>query len=259
MDGYFRRQIQLNEVGEAGQQKLLSSHVIVVGAGGLGCLVLSQLASCGIGRITMVDFDNVETHNLHRQPLYGPTDVGRPKAEAAAQFLQERYPHCHFEPINSMFDALLASELVPDADLLLDCTDNLPVRYLLDDAALIFSKAWVHASVSKFNLQWALFRPNEGYAYRIVFPEPPNPLFMGQCHTEGVLGSVSALAGVLQANLALNTLLGLGEYAGKIYHMDTRNGETYSLKYIPQITDAPQTAVQMLNYDYAAFCRNFKS
>ena len=259
MDGYFRRQIQLGEIGEAGQQKLLSSKVLVVGAGGLGCSLLIQLASCGVGEITLVDFDTVEYHNLHRQILFAPDDVGKHKATQAADFLSERYPHCRINAVNTPFDADMAVSLVPQFDILVDCTDNLPVRYLMDDAARIFGKIWVHAAVSKFGLQWALFRPFEGFAYRNVFPVPPNPLFMGQCQTEGILGSVSSLAGNLQANMVLNSLLGLGELSGKIFHMNTKSGVTYSLNYDAKPIATPESKDAILTFNYEAFCRNFNS
>jgi adenylyltransferase/sulfurtransferase len=257
LEGYFRRQIQLSEIGEVGQQKLLTSKVLVVGAGGLGCPVLSVLASCGIGHITVIDFDTIEQSNLHRQPLYGMQDIGKSKSEVAEQFLSERYSHCHIHPVNGMFDAKMAVQMVPEFDVLVDCTDNLPVRYLLDDAARLFGKPWVHASVSKFNLQWALFRPALGYAYRNVYPVPPNPIFMGQCNTEGVLGAVPSLAGTLQANIVLNVLLGLDNTDGKLFHMDTRNGSSYAITYAPVLVTEPATADELINYNYERFCQNF--
>lgn len=257
MDGYFRRHIQLNEIGEAGQQKLLDSRILVIGAGGLGCPLLLNLASCGVGSITVIDFDTIEYHNLHRQALYAPGDVGKPKAECAVHFLTERYPHSRFSSVHAMFDAQMAVSMVSEADLLVDCTDNLQVRYLLDDAARIYQKPWVHASVSKFNLQWALFRPHVGYSYRNVFPVPPNPMFMGQCNTEGVMGAVPALAGTLQANLVLNALLGLDEVDSKIFHMDTRTGQTHCIKYEAMPVAKPQNEAELLNFDYQGFCQNF--
>lgn len=257
MDGYFRRQIQLNEIGESGQQKLLSSRVLVIGAGGLGCPLLLNIASCGVGSITVIDFDIVEYHNLHRQTLYAAADVGKSKAECAVQFLAERYPHTSFQSADATFDAQMAVSKVSEADILVDCTDNLQVRYLMDDAARIYQKPWVHASVSKFNLQWALFRSHLGYSYRNVYPVPPNPMFMGQCNAEGVLGSVPALAGTMQANLVLNTLLGMDQVDGKIFHMDTLSGQMHTLVYEPKPITEPRNTAEMLQYDYQGFCQNF--
>lgn len=259
MDGYFRRQIQLNEIGDSGQQKLLSSRVLVIGAGGLGCPLLTNIASCGVGSITVIDFDIVEYHNLHRQTLYTPVDVGNSKAVCAVKFLAERYPHTSFQSAHAMFDAQMAVSMVSEADILVDCTDNLQVRYLMDDAARIYQKPWVHASVSKFNLQWALFRPHLGYSYRNVYPVPPNPMFMGQCNTEGVLGSVPALAGTMQANLVLNTLLGMDQVDGKIFHMDTLFGQMHAMFYEPKPITVPNNEAEMLQYDYAGFCQNFNT
>ena len=259
MDGYFRRQIQLNEIGDSGQQKLLLSRVLVIGAGGLGCPLLLNLASCGVGSITVIDLDTIEYHNLHRQTLYASSDVGKPKAECAVHFLTARYPHTHFSSVHTKFDAQMAVSMVSEADLLVDCTDNLQVRYLLDDAARIYQKPWVHASVSKFNLQWALFRPHVGYSYRNVYPVPPNPLFMGQCNTEGIMGAVPALAGTLQANLVLNALLGLDEVDGKIFHMDTRTGQVHPIIYESKPITEPKNAAEMLQYDYVGFCNNFNT
>jgi len=259
MDGYFRRQIQLNEIGDSGQQKLLSTRVLVIGAGGLGCPLLTNIAACGVGSITVIDFDIVEYHNLHRQTLYNPGDVGKSKAVCAVQFLSESYPHTSFLSINAMFDAQMAVSMVSEADILVDCTDNLQVRYLMDDAARIYQKPWVHASVSKFNLQWALFRPHLGYSYRNVYPVPPNPMFMGQCNTEGVLGSVPALAGTMQANLVLNTILGIDQVDGKIFHMDTLSGQMHAMMYEPKPITIPKNVAEMLQYDYVGFCQNFNT
>ena len=140
--------------------------------------------------------------------------------------------------------------MVSEADILVDCTDNLQVRYLMDDAARIYQKPWVHASVSKFNLQWALFRPHLGYSYRNVYPVPPNPMFMGQCNTEGVLGSVPALAGTMQANLVLNTLLGMDQVDGKIFHMETLSGQMQAIFYETKHITVPNNEAEMLKYDY---------
>jgi adenylyltransferase/sulfurtransferase len=259
MEGYFHRQIQLNEIGASGQQKLHASSVLVIGAGGLGCPLLLNLASCGVGRITIIDFDKVELHNLHRQPLFTPHDLGRGKSETAARFLLDRFPHCLVNAVDAMFDAKMAVSMVPEADILVDCSDNLQVRYLMDDTARIFEKPWVHASVSKFNIQWALFRPHLGYSYRNVYPVPPNPMFMGQCNTEGILGAVPALAGTLQANVVLNALLGLDEMDGKIFHLDTRSGQTHAFNYGAKSIVVPENAKAITNYNYEAFCQNFKS
>lgn len=259
MDGYFRRQIQLNEIGAEGQQKLLSSRVLVIGAGGLGCPFLMNVASCGVGSITIIDFDNVEYHNLHRQTLYAPGDVGKSKAECAVRFLADRFPHARFNALHTMFDAQMAISMVSEADILVDCTDNLQVRYLMDDAARIYQKPWVHASVSKFNMQWALFRPHLGYSYRNIYPVPPNPIFMGQCNSDGILGSVPALAGTMQANFVLNALLGLDRVDGKIFHFDARNAQSYAMTYEPKPVTEPNNASEILKYDYIGFCQNFNT
>ena len=128
----YSRQLALPEVGDAGQARLAAARVLVVGAGGLGCAVLTSLAGAGVGELTIVDADRVDASNLHRQPLYVTADVGRPKAEAAAARLAAYNPDVSLKPLARRFDAALAAELVAAADVVVDCTDNFAAKFLVE-------------------------------------------------------------------------------------------------------------------------------
>lgn len=258
MDSYFQRQIQLPEIGNKGQQRLLDAKVLVVGAGGLGCPALMQLAACGVGHLSVVDFDVVELNNLHRQWLFSRSDLGKSKAEIAADLLNNQFAHVVAKSYNYELNGDLAIKLIHDADLVLDCTDNLSARYLIDDVCALLDKPWIHASVSKFNVQYALFLPGQGFSYRNLFPVPPNPLTVLGCNREGVLGVVPGLAGTLQANLALQHLLGFGGNGFKVHHLNTLSSEGYSIAVSSKPYSGPSDISQLLTYNYSAFCNNFE-
>lgn len=254
----FHRQILLPEIGEQGQQRLQESTVFIAGLGGLGCPVALQLAACGVGHLILVDFDTVEMSNLHRQTLYSAADVGLQKAEVAAAFLSQRYPDTRCTAINAEYNARLALELVASADVLADCTDRLDTRYLTDDVCAFAGRPWSYASIDGFSIQWALFRPQQGFRYRQLFPTPPDPFTMRSCAVNGVLGAVAALAGTFQANDVLNHLLGLHPADNKVHHFQVQHTELYSLE-IPPYTGEVAGSESMLATDYPGFCQNFTS
>lgn len=200
----YARQMILPEVGAEGQARLARTHVLVVGAGGLGCPVLQYLGGAGVGRITVMDGDAVEESNLHRQVLYSTADIGLPKAEAARQHLLAANPGLQFTAQARYLDAANAEQMVADADLVVDAADSFAVSYILSDECLRQGKMLVSASALG----------QSGYAggfcggapsLRAVFPDLPAQA--ATCATAGVMGPVVGMIGALQAQLALKALL----------------------------------------------------
>jgi adenylyltransferase/sulfurtransferase len=206
----YSRQQALPEVGEAGQARLAAARVVVVGAGGLGSAVLASLAGAGVGEIAIVDHDRVEASNLHRQPLYGLADVGRPKAEAAAARLAGYNPDVRTVPVPRRFDESLAAELLAGADAVVDCTDNFATKFLVNDAAMRAGVPAVLASVYQYEGQLQVVRADRrGSCLRCQWPEATRDGLVGNCEQAGVLGPVPALLGQLQAIEVLKLLLDL--------------------------------------------------
>lgn len=202
----YARQVQLPEVGPEGQRRLRDARVLIVGAGGLGAPAALYLAGAGVGRLTLVDGDAVALSNLHRQVLYREADAGADKARAAAARLQERNRDIEVRAVAGPLAAGNADELVAAADLVLDCTDQLAVRYLLNAACRRHAKPWLFAAVDRFAGQLALFDP-AGACFECLYPDHPRGLL--DCAAAGVLGVVPGLLGLLQAGEALKQLLGL--------------------------------------------------
>lgn len=202
----YTRHIQLPEVGAAGQLKLKQSHILVIGAGGLGSPVALYLAAAGIGHITLVDGDVVDTSNLQRQIIFEHDQVGQPKARAAKDRLLRLNPDIRVDAVEAFLSVENAAELVGSADLVVDCTDNFSTRYLINDYCCALGKPWVFASIQKFFGQCALFTPGNT-CFRCLFPKPP--VNMEDCNSAGVIGVLPGLLGVLQANEAIKYLLEL--------------------------------------------------
>ncbi|WP_461482531.1 molybdopterin-synthase adenylyltransferase MoeB [Porticoccus sp.] len=202
----YTRHIQLPEVGAAGQLKLKQSHILVVGAGGLGSPVALYLAAAGVGQLTLVDGDVVDTSNLQRQIIFEHQQVGQSKATAAKERLLRLNPDIRVDAVESFLSADNAAALVAAADLVVDCTDNFSARYLINDYCCALGKPWVFASIQKFFGQCALFTPGNA-CFRCLFPEAPANV--EDCNSAGVIGVLPGLLGVLQANEAIKYLLGL--------------------------------------------------
>lgn len=206
VNGRYARQTVLAEVGVAGQARLAAASVLVVGAGGLGCPVLQYLAGAGVGRLTVVDHDRVEETNLHRQPLYGMSDIGTPKAAAARQALLHFNPAVAVEAVAERLTPQNVGSLVTSADIVVDAADSFAATYMLSDACHAAAKPLVSASVIGLTGYAGAFCGG-GPSYRAVFPDVSAE--GGTCATVGVLGTAVAVLGSLQAHLTLHLLLGL--------------------------------------------------
>jgi adenylyltransferase/sulfurtransferase len=180
LDGFTRteverysRQLVLPEIGPEGQRKLKNAKAVIIGAGGLGIPASAYLAAAGFGTIGIVDHDIVEKSNLHRQILYSENDIGRLKAEVAAERLHVVNPNIEVQPFAVKLDSSNALELLKRFDIILDCTDNFPSRYLINDSCVLLHKPDVYASVFRFDGQATVFDADKGPCYRCLYPDPP--------------------------------------------------------------------------------------
>lgn len=206
----YARQIRLPEVGIEGQTRLANASVLVIGAGGLGAPALHHLAASGVGRIGVVEFDDVDLTNLHRQTLYATPDVGRPKIEAARERLLLINPSVTVEAHAARLTASNADFLIEGYDLVLDGSDTFPTRYAVNDASVRTGTPNIFASVSRFSGQASVFGTETGPCYRCLFPDPPPPDLIPNCEEGGVLGVVPSLLGMIQAAEAIKWILGVG-------------------------------------------------
>ncbi len=205
---WYQSQLALPELGEAGQQRLRASRVLVVGAGGLGCPVLMELAIAGVGFLRICEADTVEAHNLHRQPLYTATQVGQPKGRLARIRLQEMNPALQAEWEPRAFTQAHAAEMLHGMDLALDCGDNLELSFAMNDACLRAGVPLVCAAVHRWEGQvWSLKPGGPGGCLRCLWPQQPPEA--SSCTRSGVLGAITGLVGSWQAVEALRLLLHL--------------------------------------------------
>jgi len=217
----YSRHLILPEVGVEGQEKLKAARVLLIGAGGLGSPLGLYLAAAGVGRIGLVDFDNVDVTNLQRQVLYGQGDVGRPKAETACHRLRELNPHVTIDVHRVTLAAENAEEIIAPYDVVIDGTDNFATRYLVNDACVILNKPNVYGSVYRFEGQVSVFWAPRGPCYRCLFPEPPPPGQAPSCAEGGVLGVLPGTVGTLQATEAIKVILERGDpLIGRLLHYD---------------------------------------
>jgi adenylyltransferase/sulfurtransferase len=205
----YSRQLVLPEWSEAAQRALAAAHVLVIGAGALGSPVALYLAGAGVGRLGIVDGDEVELSNLHRQLLHYTPDIGVPKAHSAAAKLGFLNPDVVVEPYQVRLEAANAAGLIEGAGLVVDCSDSFETRYAVNAACCAARIPLVEAGVLGMSGLVMSIRPGEGACYRCAFPEPPPDA--PSCATAGVLGPAAGVIGSLQALEALKLLTGVGE------------------------------------------------
>jgi sulfur-carrier protein adenylyltransferase/sulfurtransferase len=207
----YARHLILPEVGGAGQRKLLSSSVLLLGAGGLGSPAAMYLAAAGVGKIGIVDFDTVDASNLQRQLLHGTKDIGRLKVDSAADTLRNLNPDVEVVPISEHLNSETAMRIFAPYDVIVDGTDNFPTRYLANDAAHFLHKPLVHGSILRFEGRLALFDSAKGTGcYRCLFPEPPPPGEVQSCAEAGVFGVLPGIIGSMMAFETIKYLLTIG-------------------------------------------------
>ena len=228
----YDRQIKLQGFGEEGQISLQKARVLVVGAGGLGVPACLYLNSMGVGVLGLVDADIVETSNLHRQPAYSTTDVGKRKIDVLARHLKAQNPHTRVELHPVFLKPDNALELLEDYDLVVDATDRIPTRYLLDDACVIKGIPWVYGALHGFEGQLSVFNYREGPTYRCLFPKIPKPGEIPDCNQLGTLGVLPGIIGTLQALEAVKLLCGLGEVlSGRLLLFNALDHESRQIQF----------------------------
>ncbi|HTU70624.1 MAG TPA: molybdopterin-synthase adenylyltransferase MoeB [Candidatus Baltobacteraceae bacterium] len=254
----YSRHLLIPQVGLAGQERLRSARVLVVGAGGLGSPVLQYLAAAGVGRIGVVDDDTVDETNLQRQTIFATADIGKPKAQVAAQYLHALNPLIAIDPIPVRFDTGNARELVRLYDVIADCTDRFSIRYLINDACMLEGKPDVYASIFRFDGQISVFGYRDGPCYRCLYADAPPPDSVPTCAEGGVLGVLAGLVGTWQANEVLKLLLGIGEpLAGRLLLVESLSARTREVRFArdpscalcgeaPTIFDALESTVDEL-------------
>jgi adenylyltransferase/sulfurtransferase len=226
----YARHIILDEVGEEGQERLLASKVLVVGAGGLGSPLLMYLAAAGVGTLGVVDDDRVEITNLQRQIAHSTASLGRAKVDSAADAVAAINPEIRVVRHATRLVPHNAEALVGAYDLVADGTDNFDARYLLNDVCFRLRKPLVSASLYRFEGQlttYAPWRGEGGPCLRCLFPDKPPPDLVPRCETAGIFGAVAGVLGTLQATEVLKELLGLGEsMSGRLLMYDALSTET---------------------------------
>ncbi len=214
----YSRHISLKEIGIAGQDKINTSKVLVIGAGGLGCPILQYLVAAGVGTIGIVDFDAVDVSNLQRQILFGTSSIGKNKAEVAKDVLRHLNPTVNINAYSEKLTPKTIVAIIEPYDIVVDATDNFASRYLINDATVLLEKPLVYGAIYKFEGQVTVFNYKNGPSYRCVFPNPPQKGTMPNCSEVGVLGVLPGIIGTMQANEVLKIILNIGEtLSGKLY------------------------------------------
>ena len=217
----YSRNIFLEQIGRAGQERLKASRVFVIGAGGLGSPVLLYLAAAGVGHIACIDGDHLELTNLQRQVLYGTAEVGQPKATAAAARVAALNPEIEIQPIVGRFTPANAAGYLRGYDLLIETSDNFPTKFLANDAAVLAGIPLITGGILRFDGQVLAVRPRETACYRCIFERPPPADAVPNCAQAGVLGAIAGVVGSLQAAWALKLLTGAGsDPAGQLCVLD---------------------------------------
>jgi adenylyltransferase/sulfurtransferase len=223
----YARQVIMPDVGEDGQERLLASRMLVVGAGGLGSPVMFYLAAAGVGHITILDDETVELTNLNRQILHTTHSIGTSKVDQATAATTALNPAIAISPRRERLDAGNVDELLSSHDLVIDCSDNVETRYLLGDAAYRTQKPLVFGGAVRSEGQLAIFHAGapDSPCFRCVFPDMPDAQQAPGCSEAGILGPVTGVIGTLQALAAVNWILGIGgEQTGRLLLFDARGG-----------------------------------
>ena len=253
----YARHIILPEVGEQGQQQLLKGRALLVGAGGLGCPTALYLAAAGVGKIGLVDADVVDKSNLQRQVLFGESDIGRPKVEAARDRLLDLNPGIEVQTHYEFLSSHNVFEVMDGYDIIVNGCDNFPTRYLVNDAAVMKGKPVVDGSIFRFEGQATVYVPGEGPCYRCLYPEPPPPGEVPSCAEGGVLGVLPGIIGLMQATEVVKLIIGEGRsLVGRVLLYDAMEMKFRELKLrrddkCPVCGDEP-TVTELI--DYEQFC-----
>jgi molybdopterin/thiamine biosynthesis adenylyltransferase/rhodanese-related sulfurtransferase len=254
----YSRHLIMPEVTIEGQRRLKAARVLCIGAGGLGSPAALYLAAAGVGTLGLVDDDDVDPTNLHRQILHGTKDVGRKKLESARDRLHDANPNIELELHDARFTSANAEELVARYDIVVDGSDNFPTRYLSNDVCVWARKPNVYGSVFRFDGTSTVFAPHlGGPCYRCLFPEPPPPRSTPSCAEAGVLGVLPGIIGMIQATEAIKLILGAGDsLVGRLLLFDALKMKfrEFNLRRDPQCPVCGENPTITSPIDYEQFC-----
>ncbi|MEJ6715784.1 MAG: molybdopterin-synthase adenylyltransferase MoeB [Euryarchaeota archaeon] len=245
----FSRHFVLPGVGIEGQQKLSNANVLVVGAGGLGSPVLLYLAAAGVGRIGMIDDDTVALSNLQRQIIHSTERIGQKKVTSAGQRLNELNDEVEVVAYDTRLTPDNALKIMSEGwDLVVDGTDNIPTRYLVDDVCSLLNLPWVYGSIYRFEGQVSVFNFKGGPTYRDLFTTAPPAGAVPSCSEGGVLGVLPGVIGSLQANEVLKMILGLGEVLnGRLLLYDAEQMQFNTLTFSHDTTRPPVSGLEQVS------------
>jgi len=227
----YNRQTILPEIGDSGQEKLKKAKVLVIGAGGLGCPILQYISTAGVGFITIMDFDTIEIHNLHRQILYTENEIGQLKAVVAKEVISKLNPLIEVKAIAEKLTPENASKIIQHYDIIVDGSDNFVTRYLVNDTCVALQKPLIYGSILNFEGQIAVFNHNGSKNLRDLFPEMPNPKDVPNCSLNGVLGSLPGIIGTMMAHETLKLILELPTLKNELILFNTMNWNYVKLNF----------------------------
>ncbi|TDL25454.1 hypothetical protein BD410DRAFT_716994 [Rickenella mellea] len=260
----YGRQMILPGLGLPGQSKLLNASVVVVGAGGLGCPALQYLAASGVGRIGIVDHDIVELSNLQRQVLHLEENIGKSKVFSAAEAIKKLNSTCRVDTHVCAIEAANAISVLSTYDVILDCSDNPPTRYLLSDTAVKLGKPLVSGAAQMFDGQLCTYNLDmgpdlgRGPCYRCLFPQPPAPELAGSCEETGIFGAVTGVVGTLQAMEAVKIIVGMRDPGPSMLLYSAMELSPFrNIKLRSRKRDCPACGIQggrISDLDYVTFC-----
>jgi sulfur-carrier protein adenylyltransferase/sulfurtransferase len=253
----YQRHLLLPEVGEKGQQKLLESKVLLLGAGGLGSPAALYLAAAGVGTLGVIDMDVVDASNLQRQVLHNMDRVGERKVDSAKKTITALNPDVAVATYDVRLGADNILDILGDYDVIVDGTDNFPTRYLVNDASLVKSIPVVHGSIFRFEGQVTVFDPYNGPCYRCLIPEPPPAELAPSCAEAGVLGVLPGIVGSIQALEAIKMLLGLGApLVGRLLAYDALEEQfrTFNVRRDPDCPACGESAGEIVIAEYDELC-----
>jgi len=258
----YQKQALLNEFGMAGQIKLKEARVLVIGAGGLGCPLLQYLAPAGIGHIGIFDGDVIELSNLQRQILYTNQDIGKKKAEIAAEATRRLNPHSTVTAFAEFFTAKTALEIIPRYDIVVDCTDNFGTRYLVNDVCVLLNKPFVSAAIYKHEGQVGTFNARSGGSYscnyRDLYPYDPEKISIPNCNQIGVMGILPGIIGLYQAGEVIKYFVSSGDcLVNKLLVLDAWKLDHFIIDINASIQGSYMlTREEILQTSYSLPCKN---
>ena len=249
----YSRQLILQNFGDEAQQKLLQAKVLVVGAGGLGCPVLQYLSAAGVGQIGIADGDKIALSNLHRQVLYDESVIGQLKVDVAIKKLKKLNSSVQYQGFTHYINQTNVFDIVEKYDIIVECTDNFAIRYLLNDVCALVKKPLVFASIFQYEAQLSVFHYGEkSFNLRDIFAEIPLKNTIPNCAEAGVLGALTGIIGSFQANEVIKIVTGIGNVcSGKLLLHDSLNNNFTSIALAKKDNIfIPKNSAEVLQHDY---------